>query len=123
MELTPKNIEDVFKECLYSDKENTDNRIEVQGISFKVGFHPERLKYQETTIDEFLEQLPDEFEEGWSFLNMCVDKSGNIWTGEHRFVELLVVLGIALGKLAFLFPREKWILLPGGMPYIIKKSI
>lgn len=121
MELTPQNVQHIFNECLFQDGENTDNKIEAQAINFTVGFHPERLKYNEDTIDAFLQQLPEEFAEGWSFQNMCLDKDGYLWSGEHQTMQLLVVLGIAAGKLAYLVPREQWHLLPGGMPYLIKK--
>jgi hypothetical protein len=33
----------------------------------------------------------------------------------------LVCLGLAIGRIAFLMPREMWEMLPGGMPYIVVK--
>lgn len=121
MELTPQNVEQIFNECLLTEIEDFTHRIEAEGLSYKFGFHPERLKYCEPEINDFLEQLPEEFKEGWSFLNMCMDKNGELWTGEHRIVEMLVVLGIATGTLSYLVPRAQWNLLPEGMPYLIKK--
>ena len=56
---------------------------------------------------------------GWSFLNMCVDKDGNQWTGFHEIVDKLLMLGIAIGKMSFLLPKQMWSILPGGMPYVV----
>lgn len=69
-----------------------------------------------------LNELPMNFMQsggqGWSFLNMCVDKNGNQWTGSHEIVDKLVCLGIASGYANFVLPRGMWKILPGGMPYI-----
>lgn len=119
MELTPNNVQNIFQECLFLPSETPQNCIEAEGVRSKVFFHPERLKYNEAAIESFLNQLPDEFKEGWSFLNMCYDKNGNLWTGEHCIIDLLITMGIAIGKLSFFIPREQWYLLPGGMPYIL----
>jgi len=64
-----------------------------------------------------VDELSPKFSEGWSFLQMCEDKHGQQWTGEHRAMEELVVLGQAAGFVALLAPREMWPVLPGGMPY------
>ena len=73
-------------------------------------------------IYEMLNQLPDNFKKesggGMTFLNACVDVNGIQW-GEHRSVEQLVVLGLAINKVRYCFPREFWDSMPGGMPYIV----
>ncbi len=66
--------------------------------------------------------MPEEFHEnnpsgGWTFLNLCNDKNGNQW-GEHRNMEELVCLSIALNMGKYLMPKVLWGSLPGGMPYI-----
>ena len=55
---------------------------------------------------------------GWSFLQACVDKNGNHW-GEHSNMEELFCLGIAIGKVESLLPRDMWKVLPGGVPYYV----
>jgi hypothetical protein len=69
-----------------------------------------------------LSDLPDEFQArkggGWSFLNACMDRHGHQWTGLHQQQERLFALGIACGKARWLFPRQLWTSLPGGMPYV-----
>ncbi len=68
-----------------------------------------------------LDELPDSFKKsgggGMSFQNACVDKQGNQWTDFHQRMEQLFQLGIGIGKVELLMPREMWAMLPGGMPY------
>jgi hypothetical protein len=122
MKLTSANVREIFTDCLFKDDEiNNEGKpipeaIMVQGLINNFGFHKERIWKHEAEIKELLDQLPAEFKEGWSFLNMCVDKEGNQW-GEHRNMEELVCLGLAINKVHLLMPREMWAILPGGMPY------
>lgn len=123
-----KTLEETLKYCLFNDDEIVDGEpivkpIKVEGIVANFGFHPNRVKDIEARVIEMLEQLPDDFKKsgggGMSFLNMCKDKNGRQWTGLHKTMELLVCLGIAIGKVSYTLPREDWKLLPGGMPYIV----
>jgi hypothetical protein len=121
MKLTAKNVEEVFKDCLFYDLEDTSNAVLVDGVTGKFGFNPDRLKEHEKNITSLLNGLPKEFKRdsggGWSFLNACNDKDGNQWTGLHLIMEQLVVLGIATKKVEFTLPKDMWSILPGGMPY------
>lgn len=100
------------------DGEPTDNAVMVKGITINIGFHPERLKAHREEISKFLDELPVEFKDGYSFLGACIDKDGKQW-GEHHNVEQLMLLGIASGRVKLLLPRDLWKSLPGGMPYFI----
>ena len=90
---------------------------------FTAGFHPSRLEGHRDEIQVMLGQLPDQFQKskggGWSFLNAYNDKDGHQWTGFHRIVEKLFMLGTAIGKVSLLFPRSEWKSLPGEMPYYV----
>ena len=124
MELTSKNVNDVFLRCLYDNKEeDVENAIIVDGVIGKFGFNPINLIENTVNISKMLDCLPDNFKEtsggGWSFLNACIDKDGVQWTGEHRTVEKIVCLGIATGKAKYLLPKDMWNALPGGMPYFV----
>ena len=128
MELTAKNVHDVFERCLFKEEELKDGKpegeyISVHGIMRNFGFHPERVKAEKKNIEDMLSNLPEPFSKdgGWSFLKLCEDKNGNHW-GEHLTMELLMVLGIAIGKVEYSFPRELWRALPGGVPYITIKN-
>jgi len=121
--LNSGKVAEVFMDCLFKDGEDTSNHVKAEGIMTNVGFHPERLEGHKVEIEEMLGELPDEFKKsmggGWTFLNACNDKNGNLWTGEHRVMEQLILLGIAIGKASFQLPREVWSALPGGMPYLV----
>ncbi len=116
-------VHDMFMDCLFHDGEPTTSYIPAEGIMTIVGFHPDRLAKYTSEIVAFLTELPVPFMEkqggGWSFLQACEDKNGHMWTGEHRVMEMLFQLGIAIGKVKALFPRDMWDALPGGMPYYV----
>lgn len=122
MKLSAENVNSVFMNCLFKEGDDTSVYKVVEGVVIKAGFHPERLKEAEESIFDMLNDLPDEFKKGggggMSFLNMCNDKHGNQWA-EHQTMDKLVCLGIAVGKMSFLMPREMWKVLPGGMPYVL----
>ena len=125
--LTANKVEELLFQCFYKPDEIQDGKkpdgcVEVQGIVTNFGFHPDRLKEHQAQIIELISELPETFKEGWSFLNMCYDKKGNQWTGMQRKMEALMALGIAIGKIEYMLPRELWSALPGGVPYIIIKD-
>lgn len=121
--LTAQKVNEIFMDCLFRENEPTDNHIVGEGVMNKVGFHPERLKSNESKIDELLAELPEQFNKqsggGWSFLNLVTDKNGNQWADLHQTVDELVMLSTATKKMSFLMPREMWSVLPGGMPYLV----
>lgn len=127
MKLTAENVETIFKDCLYRNIEIVVGKpipepITVEGIVVDVAFHPEKIQVHKEAIIELLMELPATFQRnvgaGWSFLNACETKDRKQW-GEHINVEQLFVLGMAIGKVEYVFPREMWPTLPGGMPYLV----
>ena len=122
MKLNPDRVTKVVRECLFRDGEDSTVRVEVQGIMNQFGFHPGRLEEHREEIVSMLEELPDQFREelggGWSFLKACMDRHGEQW-GNHPDMELLFVLGIGIGRVRCVLPREQWNLFPGGMPYYV----
>ncbi len=124
--LTAESVQRVFTDCLFKTGENTPNLVTAEGVMGTVGFHPERLKSHREAIIAMLAELPDAFMAsgggGYSFLNACMDRNDNLWTGLHRTVEQLVQLGIAIGKVEYCLPRDMWSVLPGGMPYFVVKQ-
>ena len=121
MKLTPENVETIFTSSLFDSEADTSNAIIVEGIQTKFGFDPVKIEDNKKTISAMLDELPDEFKlgkgGGWSFLNACYDKNGNQWTGLQSIMDQLFCLGMAIGKVKLLMPREMWGILPGGMPY------
>lgn len=125
MQLNAENVTKVLKSCLFDEgytDEDLKRAIEVESVMLHIGFDSDRVKQHEKEIVELLEQLPKEFKKteggGWSFLNACMDKDGNHW-GEHRNIDELIALGLAVDKIQFLLPREVWVALPGAVPYFV----
>lgn len=126
LELTSENVEKIFLDCLFQKAEDSSQAKIVEGIRNKFGFNPEKLEKNKEAIISLLNQLPDDFKEsvgegGMSFLNACVTNKDDQW-GEHSNVEQLICLGMAIDKVQYVFPKEIWIGLPGGMPYIVIKD-
>lgn len=121
--LASERVQTIFLDCLSRDDDDTDDRVVAEGVISTVGFNPSRLDDHRGEIGMMLDELPDQFKAsgggGWSFLNACDDKHGTQWTGMHQRVEQLVQLGIAVGKIRYLLPRDMWDALPGGMPYFV----
>lgn len=121
--LSAERVEEIFLDCLFRDGEDTSKHVKAEGINSNAGFHPGRLENHKAEIEVMLDELPDEFKlsegGGWSFLNAFEDKHGNQWTGLHRRMEQLFLLGIAIGKVEYQLPRDMWSVLPGGMPYLV----
>lgn len=121
--LSPVDVEEVYKDCLAEDATDT---IDVEGIMHTSRFSVAKLEKNKADITKMLEQLQDPFKPveqggggGWTFLNVCEDKHGNLWTGVHWTCEMLIQLGIGTNQAAWLGPREIWQAFPGGMPYLV----
>lgn len=125
MELTAKNVNQVFLDCLFKSEDDPSKGVEATGVIFKCKFNPERLESHRENIKSMLGQLPGEFMEktggGWSFLNACMTKEGTHW-GEHTSIDKLICLGLAIGKIEFCMDKEYWKLFPGGVPYFVVKE-
>jgi hypothetical protein len=122
MELNAQQVQETFQHCLFKDGEVRDEIMEVHAVRHRIGFHTGRVKEKEALIMEMLNELPDEFKSdkggGFSFLSACNDKNGRQWADLHDTMDQLVCLGLAIGKVEFLLPREDWKSFYGGMPYL-----
>jgi len=111
-----------FVECIEFDSEHlSDEQVAtVEGVRGQQRFSRERLAQNKATISAMIDRLPEAFsaESGASFMNGCVDRDGNQWTGLQPIVEQLFMLGMAIGRVEYVFPRESWPQLPGGMPFL-----
>lgn len=117
-------VNETLVACLFRDGEGgTDGAVLAEGVQLRLGFHPGRLAENRGRIREFLTEMAPQFHRssggGWSFLNLCTDRRGDLWTGSHRTVDELVCLGLATGMVEFCLPRELWPALPGAMPYLV----
>lgn len=121
--ISSEKVSEIFGDCLFKDNEIIDGKpvvepIYVDGITLNFGLHPERVNQYSEEIGKFINELPETFKNGWSFLNLCQTKDGGQWTGIHKVCEELMVLGIATKKMQYCCPKEMWAVLPGGVPYI-----
>lgn len=123
--LTADAVHTIAKRLLFKDEEIVDgkppdNAVIVDGLINRYAFHRERAAAAAPEIDALLKELPEPFQRGkgggWSFLNACVDKKGEQW-GEHRDIEMLICLGIAVGSASWQM-KNIMDVLPGGMPYV-----
>ena len=110
-----------FMDCLFKEGEDTSNYVKVEGIINNFGLHPQRLEEKRELVTALLAELPIEFKKGYTFLNICTNKNGELWTGDQRVCEQLIVMAIGLDLMSYCLPREMWAILPGGVPYIIVK--
>lgn len=116
---TAENVESVFARCITSDPESDI----VNGVRINVRFNPDALASYHDDIISMLNELPDNFHVGsgggWTFLNMCLDNTGEQWTGFHETCDKLLCLGIGIGAAQFTIKqRDLWRIFPGEMPYI-----
>jgi hypothetical protein len=122
MNLNATTVANIVKDCLFKEDEDQTNKVSVDGILLSFDFHPERLESHRAEVSELLAELPEEFHAGkgggWSTLNACNDKNGIQW-GEHRDIDFLCSLAIALGLGGWCLSRDFWKLLPGQMPYFV----
>jgi hypothetical protein len=121
--INSERVNSIFMDCLFLKEEIVDGKpiidpIVVRGINMKYGLHPTRLENHKEEISNLVDELSDTFDEGASFLSMCEDKTGEQWSGFHDRMEQLLVLGIATGKMEYVFDKDFWKELPGGMPYV-----
>jgi hypothetical protein len=114
----------VFTVCSDRSTDATEDWITVTSVANTLRYSKSRLVIHRAQILALLAELPDEFRAvaiggggGWTFLNMCYDRHGRHW-GEQSHMDLLVSLGLATGAVRFMFARELWPALPGGVPYV-----
>lgn len=114
--------------CLYTNEEvekgEATRAVLVRGIVRNFGFHPVRLEESRAEVEELIAEIvTDEFLArehgggGWSFLQLCVTRTGELWA-QHDTMEEFMCLAIALKLCSYCAPPESWSSLPGGMPYV-----
>lgn len=119
--LTPEAVQTLMRICLAD--EGAKDPLIVEGIIRKFAFDAKTVEENKDQIVNLLNELPAPFMlregGGWSFLMAANDKHGNQW-GEHQAIEELMCLGMAAGKVKYVFEeRELWEAFPGGMPYFV----
>lgn len=126
--LNSTRVSEIFKSCIFKDEEIKDNRPTSEytiatGVLATVVFHTKRLNENKAQINEMVNQIKN-IEQGPHFLDLCIDKTDRLWTGDHSVVEQLMTLGFAteLLEVPLNLPREMWNIFPEGLPYVIKND-
>lgn len=115
-------VHTLIQDCLYASPDDVPadkNAVAlVEGVHLRFGFDPTAVERNRARIDALIDAVvPDRFYEGMSFLQLCEDRSGAQW-GEHRDMDALLCLSIAVKRAKILLPREMWFVMPGGVPYV-----
>lgn len=115
-------VHTIIKDCLYASPDDVPADKSavalVEGVHLRLGFDPAAVERSRARIDALIDAVvADEFYEGMSFLRLCYDRSGSLW-GQHRDMDALLCLGIAVKRAKILLPREMWFVMPGGVPYV-----
>lgn len=122
MNLNATRVEEILIDSLAEDL-SEDERVVIEGIVNPYALNPTKLEGHKSEIIAMLADLPEQFRAngggGWSFLNACLTKDGEQWTGLQQRMDQLFVLGMGIGRVTCPLPREMWSALPGGMPYYI----
>lgn len=104
-------------DCFFRGDEDNTSRVIGEGIGQVYGYHPERLESHRDEVFALLLELPEAYrasspDQGGHFNNACVDRHGDLWTGEHAIMDRLIALGHALGLVRYMFPieirRQEW---------------
>jgi hypothetical protein len=119
--INPQEVEGLYAKCASSAGDQI-NSVFVHTLD------KGRLNSNRPAILAMLSEMDDSFMDdgggGMSFLNLCQDRHGALWTGMHQTCDRLLAMGVGLGLVEFPFPRELWDALPGALPYVqIKRSL
>lgn len=128
MLIQSNRVHELFMNGLFKEEELVNGKpvvepVVAEGVRVRIGFHPERIRQAKDEISAMIDSLDPSIDtdEGISFLNICQDKNGNLWTGLHQICDELVTMGIALELLEYVLPRDLWMLMPGGVPAVRKR--
>lgn len=124
--ITSKRIGEIFLECIAKEGDNPDEYIHTESVVRSIRdttFHKGRLNNHQEEICALLAELACDFQmdehASISFEFAKANRYGEFWTDKNTPVDQLFQLAIAVGKAHYLLPRDKWNLLPGGMPVYV----
>ena len=121
-------VRKLYRNCLLTDEEVKDDMPIVdfilgEGVMTVSVFNSERIENAREKINLLFNAVIPNAGQIMSFLDLCVDCNGSLWTGEHSTVDLLVQLGVATGEISYLVPRKEWKSLPGEMPFVVRNKV
>lgn len=101
-------VEDLFKDCLYKNGYNKGAVI-ITGITKKVYLNPKKLDSNKEQILKIFNELQASTQPLFEFSLLCLKKNGDIWTGLHSVMELLMFMLIGTKTIEYLDKsRSNW---------------
>ncbi len=120
--LTLERVLAIHGDCAWREGDHAERTVWMNPIAAKKGtlLHWDRIERHRMEICTMLQELPLAFMEPYSgdaFANAMRDRHGREWTDSIESVDMLVRLGLAVGKVPFVSPRITWPDLAGGLPW------
>ncbi|PHS22243.1 MAG: hypothetical protein COA84_13885 [Robiginitomaculum sp.] len=112
--LTRESVHDLFMSCIRNEGKIVD--MLMNKVYMDTSTNVEEIK---TLVNELTEDFFPNGGGGASFMTMCTDRDGDLWTGEQRIMDELMTMAVDAKLMSFLFPKNTWSMLPGGMPYVV----
>ena len=123
--ISPTRVREIVKSSLLGcttleEAQNDTDGIRVNGVTATFYFSKSKIEKFKNEISEMIDMLDPKFKSilGASFVMLCVDKNGVLWTGEHVICEDLLLLGIAINKMEIVEMDEMIINTLGGVPFV-----
>lgn len=121
--LNSRTVRRLMEQALFASDVNAEDAkaraVIVKGVTFEVGFDPDKLEAMRGTVTELVEQLTPRLNIGVSIIELSRTRDNREW-GDSLSVESLMLLAIGLGIVQMPWPRLFWQFLPGSMPYVIR---
>jgi hypothetical protein len=113
--LTISAVNKIFRQCAYPiGKRVPNNAIIVEGVSGEQAFNPQKIAAWRKNILDMLAELPAEAH----FACLNTNTHNEVWSVNPMWVDMLLMLGMAVGAVSASPDRGAWSLCPDGMPYV-----
>lgn len=124
--INAEQVKNILRDCLFPEMPADDTKcIGIPSVTRVFALNPSKVELHRSEIFTILRELPLEFwdqksggKDGYTFMSLPFDRDGNQWGGQLRADELMA-LGLATGYMRYMFSKEMWMMLPGGVPYLI----
>jgi len=116
------HVDAMVKHSLFSQGEEERDRVIVDGFVQTFAFHRDRLEANRSAIKILIRDVVDDTfllggGGGNTAIYLTVDRTGQNWA-DQATAEAFFCLAAGLGLATYSVPRELWVAMPGGMPYI-----
>lgn len=117
--INPLDIADILIDCVLIDDKREDMGVILEFYHGKYTFDSRKLEKNSTKITDVIDRL-NWTENGISLEGFHFDRNGLKWTELDRFVEQLIVLGVANHDITYNLDGKTWQDIPSNMPIFIR---